>query len=447
MNFKDFLNEKVNYMSLNQLKKQLKKDYGSKASSLKIVKVKGGVSIQTPGGQELERYNNVPKLGYTVVEEKNPRIPRKKGQPANSKKHSDLYTDENPKGTIKGLGFKDVETAEKSVKKIEGSGKSHAHKIQAAIAMEQRARVMGKKAEAAVYRKFINKMKEITKSKNESLEESRGDLMKSAEYLKLINQAMSAMPGSPKQKGIIKKINAIRVKAGFKPLDEADGCWDGFKKVGMKKKGNRLVPNCVPEEIEEEMKCPPATQDLSINTKNRDATIKKYNYGPLNVDEPGNYWEKIAKYWKTTTAAAKKSLCANCVAFDISPRMKDCMPGKTSDKDGVLGYCWMHHFKCHSARACHTWAKGGPIKDNKTSEEWQEKSGITEGKGKPESWESGFERRVVKTTKPEHKEKGYEWRIKGKDRPEVTIKLYRSKPSFAEFKKQMKRVAGWEFGG
>ena len=57
MNFKDFLNEKVKYMNLNQLKKQLKKDYGSKASSLKIVKVKGGVSIQTPGGQELERYN------------------------------------------------------------------------------------------------------------------------------------------------------------------------------------------------------------------------------------------------------------------------------------------------------------------------------------------------------------------------------------------------------
>mgnify|MGYP001202776803 CR=1 FL=1 len=39
----------------------------------------------------------------------NPRIPRKKGQPAKSKKHSDLYTDEDPKGTIHGLGFKDVE--------------------------------------------------------------------------------------------------------------------------------------------------------------------------------------------------------------------------------------------------------------------------------------------------------------------------------------------------
>ncbi len=72
---------------------------------------------------------------------------------------------------------------------------------------------------------------------------------------------------------------------------------------------------------------------------------------------------------------------------------------------------------------------------------------VSEGKGKPESWESGFERRVVKTTKPEHKEKGYDWRIKGKDRAEVTIKLYRTKPSFAEFEKQMKRVAGHEFGG
>ena len=100
------------------------------------------------------------------AEEDNPRIPRKKGQPANSKKHSDLYTDENPKGTIHGLGFKDVETAKKSVSKIEGSGKSHAHKIQAAIAMEQRARVMGKKAEADVYRAYINKMKKKTKEMN-----------------------------------------------------------------------------------------------------------------------------------------------------------------------------------------------------------------------------------------------------------------------------------------
>ena len=99
---------------------------------------------------------------FTMISEA-PRIPRKKGQPAGSDKHSDLYTDENPKGTIHGLGFKDVETARASVKKIINSGKTHAHKIQAAIAMEQRARVMGKTAEAAVYRKYIDKMKKKTK--------------------------------------------------------------------------------------------------------------------------------------------------------------------------------------------------------------------------------------------------------------------------------------------
>ena len=97
----------------------------------------------------------------------NPRIPRKPGQPANSKKHSDLYTDENPKGTIHGLGFKDVATAKASVSKIRNSSRSHAHKIQAAVAMEQRAREMGKTSEAAVYRKFINSMKKKTKEMNE----------------------------------------------------------------------------------------------------------------------------------------------------------------------------------------------------------------------------------------------------------------------------------------
>ena len=99
----------------------------------------------------------------------NPRIPRKKGQPRGSKKHSDLYTDENPKGTIKGLKFATVKDAKASVSKINGSGKSHAHKIQAAVAMEQRAKEMGKTSQAGVYRAYINKMKKITKKKNENV--------------------------------------------------------------------------------------------------------------------------------------------------------------------------------------------------------------------------------------------------------------------------------------
>ena len=46
--------------------------------------------------------------------------------------------------------------------------------------------------------------------------------------------------------------------------------------------------------------CPPSTQDIELNTKNRDATVKDYNYGPLNVDKPGDYWEKVADKWNTT---------------------------------------------------------------------------------------------------------------------------------------------------
>ena len=104
---------------------------------------------------------------YLTQEQKNPRIPRKKGQPAKSKKHSDLYTDEDPKGTIHGLGYKDEATARASVIKIRKSNRSHAHKTQAAIAMEQRAKAAGKSKEAAIFRKFIEQQKKKTKAKEE----------------------------------------------------------------------------------------------------------------------------------------------------------------------------------------------------------------------------------------------------------------------------------------
>ena len=119
--------------------------------------------------------------------------------------------------------------------------------------------------------------------------------------------------------------------------------------------------------------CPPATQDLKLNTKNRDSAVKAEHiqYGPLNLDDE-EYWERYAARWNTTADVAKKSNCSNCVAFDISPRMEECMPLELDD-DGRLGYCWMHHFKCHSARTCYTWAKGGPITDDKRSKENQER--------------------------------------------------------------------------
>ena len=128
-----------------------------------------------------------------------------------------------------------------------------------------------------------------------------------------------------------------------------------------------------------ELDCPPATQDLELNTKNRNAAIKAEHiqYGPLNLADE-KYWDRAAEHWNTEPEVAKKSKCSNCIAFDISPRMLECLPGPVSepieDEEGKLGYCWMHHFKCHSARTCYTWAAGGPISDDKTSTEWQEKN-------------------------------------------------------------------------
>jgi len=121
-----------------------------------------------------------------------PRIPRKKGQPAGSDKHSDLYTDENPKGTIQGLGFKDVATAKASINKIKNSGKTHAHKIQAAVAMEQRAKEMGKSAEAAIYRKYIDQMKEKTKQMKKEDYQDKIEGRRSINLLDRLEQEMRA---------------------------------------------------------------------------------------------------------------------------------------------------------------------------------------------------------------------------------------------------------------
>ena len=127
-------------------------------------------------------------------------------------------------------------------------------------------------------------------------------------------------------------------------------------------------------ESKNKMPCPRATQDLEYNTNMRDKAIKAdyIQYGPLNLADV-EYYVRLAEHWNTSVDVAKKSKCGNCAAFDISPRMDKCMPGPVSDNEGRLGYCYMHHFKCHSARTCYTWAAGGPITEDKVSYEWQDK--------------------------------------------------------------------------
>ena len=74
-----------------------------------------------------------------IIEADN-RTPRKKGQHKGSSSHSDLYTDEDPRGTIHGLGFKDAATAKKGIGIINKAKRTHAHKVQATLVMQQRAK-------------------------------------------------------------------------------------------------------------------------------------------------------------------------------------------------------------------------------------------------------------------------------------------------------------------
>jgi len=150
--------------------------------------------------------------------------------------------------------------------------------------------------------------------------------------------------------------------------------------------------------------CPLPTKDLALNTNNRNDAIEAdhIHYGPLNLNDE-EYWEHLADHWKTDVSVAKKSLCGNCAAFDISPQMKECMPGSVQ-KDGVLGYCWMHKFKCHSARTCYTWAAGGPIEENDVSTEWAEKNKDQLDEKKKKKQQKG-KRRAAKVAKRKKKKK------------------------------------------
>ena len=208
-----------------------------------VKKLRSGSKTHAKQADDLEK---------AMKEESNPRIPRKKGQPANSKKHSDLYTDENPKGTIHGLGFKNVATAKASVSKIRSSSRSHAHKIQAAVAMEQRAREMGKTSEAAVYRKFINSMKKKTKKMNEAANpaqqaaiaismKKKGQKPKSFKeqltYKHFVNKAKQSSVKVAKNKERQREMNAM---AAYKDKKEKGIKFYDKKGTGRMKDGKKI---------------------------------------------------------------------------------------------------------------------------------------------------------------------------------------------------------------
>lgn len=117
-------------------------------------------------------------------------------------------------------------------------------------------------------------------------------------------------------------------------------------------------------------KCPPATQDLQLNLKNRQNAIDNVGYGPLNPAEPNEeFWQEKADRWNTDIQEAKSAVCGNCIFFIRTPKVLDCLEtgiGLDQEAEGTiaageLGYCSALDFKCASQRTCNAWAAGGPV--------------------------------------------------------------------------------------
>ena len=113
-----------------------------------------------------------------------------------------------------------------------------------------------------------------------------------------------------------------------------------------------------------EESCPMATQDITLNMKNRAKAINAANYGPENPKLPNKqYWMKMAEEWEVEPEEAKMSLCGNCAAFNQDDSMLDCIAkgiGEEGDpwamiEAGDLGYCEIFDFKCASSRTCSAW--------------------------------------------------------------------------------------------
>jgi len=120
-------------------------------------------------------------------------------------------------------------------------------------------------------------------------------------------------------------------------------------------------------QLQEEV-CPVATRDLHVNVENRQHAIDEYVYGPANPNEPGDYWERLAKIWDIPVAEASTMKCLNCAAFNVTPKMKKCIAdgigpnGMDVVDQANLGYCEILQFKCAGDRSCSVWLTNGPLK-------------------------------------------------------------------------------------
>ena len=83
-----------------------------------------------------------------------------------------LYTDENPKDTVR-IKFATPADARATVAKVKKINKPYARKIQILTVAEQRAKVMGKTEVVVIFKKAKESLKKAHESKNKSKKDNK----------------------------------------------------------------------------------------------------------------------------------------------------------------------------------------------------------------------------------------------------------------------------------
>ena len=134
-------------------------------------------------------------------------------------------------------------------------------------------------------------------------------------------------------------------------------------------------------------KCPTATQNITVNLKNRGKAIDSADYGPENPALPNTgFWKDKADEWEVSIKDAKTSRCGNCSAFNQDESMLDCIAKGIGDEGdpwamidaGDLGYCEIFDFKCAASRTCDAWVAGSDQADGEGEDMSEEGDGEDE---------------------------------------------------------------------
>jgi len=96
-----------------------------------------------------------------MAKKKDPRVGTGKKPKGSGRR---LYTDENPKDTVK-IKYATVQDARDTVKKVKNISKPFARKIQILTVLEQRAKVAGKKEQAAIAKRGKETLRKQRKTK------------------------------------------------------------------------------------------------------------------------------------------------------------------------------------------------------------------------------------------------------------------------------------------